>query len=98
MHGIATVHRLQIARDAHMKCEDNLAFMRPLCDGMMKLIVTSPRDSMGLAVLGPSRLFPQESGARRRHPMQRILMMSISSYDAGKPRDQSDRFPAAQVR
>ena len=47
MHGIATVHRLQIARDAHMKCEDNLAFMRPLCDGMMKLIVTSPPYNIG---------------------------------------------------
>jgi adenine-specific DNA-methyltransferase len=30
-----------------MKCEDNLAFMRPLCDGMMKLIVTSPPYNIG---------------------------------------------------
>jgi adenine-specific DNA-methyltransferase len=47
MHGLATVHRLQIARDAHMACEDNLAFMRPLADGMMKLIVTSPPYNIG---------------------------------------------------
>lgn len=47
MHGLATVHRLRIARDAHMKCEDNLSFMRPLADGMMKLIVTSPPYNIG---------------------------------------------------
>jgi adenine-specific DNA-methyltransferase len=47
MHGLATVHRLQIARDAHMACEENLAFMRPLADGMMKLIVTSPPYNIG---------------------------------------------------
>lgn len=47
MHGIATVHRLQIARDAHLACEDNLTFMRPLADGMMQLIVTSPPYNIG---------------------------------------------------
>lgn len=47
MHGFATVHRLQTARDAHMACEENLAFMRPLADGMMKLIVTSPPYNIG---------------------------------------------------
>jgi adenine-specific DNA-methyltransferase len=47
MHGLASIHRLQIARDAHMKCEDNLSFMRPLADGMMKLIVTSPPYNIG---------------------------------------------------
>jgi adenine-specific DNA-methyltransferase len=47
MHGFATVHRLQTARDAHIACEDNLAFMRPLDDGMMKLIVTSPPYNIG---------------------------------------------------
>lgn len=47
MHGLATVHRLQTARDAHMACEDNLAFMRPLADGMMHLIVTSPPYNIG---------------------------------------------------
>lgn len=47
MHGIATVHRLQIARDAHMAREDNLAFMRPLPDCMMDLIVTSPPYNIG---------------------------------------------------
>jgi adenine-specific DNA-methyltransferase len=47
MHGLATVHRLQTARDAHMGCEDNLSFMRPLADGMMHLIVTSPPYNIG---------------------------------------------------
>lgn len=47
MHGLATVHRLHAARDAHMACEDNLAFMRPLADGMMQLIVTSPPYNIG---------------------------------------------------
>jgi adenine-specific DNA-methyltransferase len=47
MHGLATVHRLQTARDAHMQCDDNLSFMRPLADGMMKLIVTSPPYNIG---------------------------------------------------
>lgn len=47
MHGLATVHRLQTARDAHMACEDNLTFMRPLADSMMHLIVTSPPYNIG---------------------------------------------------
>lgn len=47
MHGLATIHRLQTARDAHMECEDNLSFMRPLPDGMMNLIVTSPPYNIG---------------------------------------------------
>jgi adenine-specific DNA-methyltransferase len=47
MHGIATVHRLQTARDAHMACQDNLAFMRHLHDGIMNLIVTSPPYNIG---------------------------------------------------
>lgn len=47
MRGTATVCRLQVARDAHMACEDNLAFMRPLADGMMNLIVTSPPYNIG---------------------------------------------------
>ena len=47
MHGTATVHRLQTARDAHISCEDNLSFMRPLHDGSMHLIVTSPPYNIG---------------------------------------------------
>lgn len=47
MHGIASVHRLQVARDAHIACDDNLSFMRPLTDGMMHLIVTSPPYNIG---------------------------------------------------
>ena len=47
MHGTATLHRLQTARDAHVACDDNLAFMRPLQDGMMHLIVTSPPYNIG---------------------------------------------------
>ena len=47
MHGLATVHRLPTARDAHMSCEDNLDFMRPLPAGMMQLIVTSPPYNIG---------------------------------------------------
>jgi adenine-specific DNA-methyltransferase len=47
MHGLATVHRLQTARDAHMACEDNLEFMRPLAAGMMQLIATSPPYNIG---------------------------------------------------
>jgi len=47
MHGLATVHQLNTARDAHMACEDNLSFMRPLADGMMQLIVASPPYNIG---------------------------------------------------
>src|SRR5215208_4840714 len=47
MHGLATVHRLQTFRDAHMACEDNLTFMRDLPAGMMQLIVTSPPYNIG---------------------------------------------------
>jgi adenine-specific DNA-methyltransferase len=47
MRQSAAVARLPVARDVHMKCQDNLAFMRPLSDGMMKLIVTSPPYNIG---------------------------------------------------
>ena len=43
----AAVQRLPTSRDAHIACQDNLAFMRPLPDGMMKLIVTSPPYNIG---------------------------------------------------
>ena len=47
MRQSAVLQRLPASRDAHMKCQDNLAFMRPLDDGMMKLIVTSPPYNIG---------------------------------------------------
>lgn len=43
----AAVRKLQVDRSAIMKCQDNLAFMRPLDDGSMKLIVTSPPYNIG---------------------------------------------------
>lgn len=39
--------RLQRDRDVNLACEDNLTFMRPLNDGSMKLIVTSPPYNIG---------------------------------------------------
>lgn len=39
--------RLQRDRDVQLACEDNLTFMRPLDDGSMKLIVTSPPYNIG---------------------------------------------------
>jgi len=39
--------RLQHDAQAVMKCQDNLAFMRPLAAGSMKLIVTSPPYNIG---------------------------------------------------
>ncbi|MFC7500011.1 DNA-methyltransferase [Enterovirga sp. GCM10030262] len=47
MHGRATVQRLPVCRNVKMECQDNLAFMRPLPDGMMHLIVTSPPYNIG---------------------------------------------------
>ena len=47
MRQSAALARLPVARDAHMACKDNLAFMRPLSDGMMNLIVTSPPYNIG---------------------------------------------------
>jgi adenine-specific DNA-methyltransferase len=47
MRQSTAVARLPVSRDAHMSCQDNLAFMRPLPDGMMKLIVTSPPYNIG---------------------------------------------------
>ncbi len=41
------VTKLKRDRSAHMACKDNLAFMRPLDDGMMRLIVTSPPYNIG---------------------------------------------------
>jgi adenine-specific DNA-methyltransferase len=43
----AAVRRLQTDRDAIIRCEDNLDFMRPLKGGTMKLIVTSPPYNIG---------------------------------------------------
>lgn len=39
--------RLQRDKDVNLACEDNLTFMRPLKDGSMKLIVTSPPYNIG---------------------------------------------------
>lgn len=47
MPATAAVRRLPAARNVRMACEDNLAFMRPLPDGMMRLIVTSPPYNIG---------------------------------------------------
>lgn len=47
MNYAAAVQRLPTSRDVHMRCEDNLSFMRPLRDGMMHLIVTSPPYNIG---------------------------------------------------
>ena len=47
MPATAKVQRLPVSRDAHMSCADNLTFMRPLADGAMKLIVTSPPYNIG---------------------------------------------------
>jgi adenine-specific DNA-methyltransferase len=43
----ATAIRLQTDRSVLMKCQDNLAFMRPLQNESMKLIVTSPPYNIG---------------------------------------------------
>ena len=43
----ATLSRLPADRDAHMACMDNLAFMRPLADESIQLIVTSPPYNIG---------------------------------------------------
>lgn len=47
MHGRIAIQRLPVSRNVKMECQDNLAFMRPLPDGMMKLIVTSPPYNIG---------------------------------------------------
>jgi adenine-specific DNA-methyltransferase len=47
MHGRATVQRLLSSKNVRIACEDNLSFMRPLPDGMMHLIVTSPPYNIG---------------------------------------------------
>jgi adenine-specific DNA-methyltransferase len=43
----STVPKLKTYRSAVMACEDNLAFMRPLADGSMDLIITSPPYNIG---------------------------------------------------
>lgn len=43
----SAVKRLETDRSAVMSCQDNLAFMRPLESGSMKLIVTSPPYNIG---------------------------------------------------
>ncbi len=43
----AAVRKLQVDRAAVMRCQDNLSFMRPLPDGSMNLVVTSPPYNIG---------------------------------------------------
>ncbi|MDA8049792.1 MAG: site-specific DNA-methyltransferase [Rhodospirillales bacterium] len=43
----ATLLTLQTDRQAHIACQDNLAFMRPLASGCMQLVVTSPPYNIG---------------------------------------------------
>lgn len=43
----ASVARLQTDRDALVRCEDNLSFMRPLSSESVQLIVTSPPYNIG---------------------------------------------------
>lgn len=45
----ATLFALETDCRAHIACEDNLAFMRPLKSGSMQLIVTSPPYNIGKA-------------------------------------------------
>lgn len=47
MNAPAVIRRLPSSRNVKMECQDNLAFMRPLPDGMMHLIVTSPPYNIG---------------------------------------------------
>lgn len=47
MRQSAVVRTLPTSKDVFIKCQDNLAFMRPLPDGKMKLIVTSPPYNIG---------------------------------------------------
>ena len=47
MNAPAAVRRLPSSRNVKMACQDNLAFMRSLPDGMMHLIVTSPPYNIG---------------------------------------------------
>jgi adenine-specific DNA-methyltransferase len=43
----AALRFVPASRNVRMECQDNLAFMRPLPDGMMHLIVTSPPYNIG---------------------------------------------------
>lgn len=43
----AALQFIPASRDVRMACQDNLAFMRSLTDGMMRLIVTSPPYNIG---------------------------------------------------
>jgi len=43
----ASIARLQTDRDALVRCEDNLSFMRPLASESVQLIVTSPPYNIG---------------------------------------------------
>lgn len=54
------VERLPADKLAHVACEDNLSFMRPLTDGSMKLIVTSPPYNIGKTY-------------ERKQPLQRYI-------------------------
>lgn len=52
MRSSAALRRLQTDRDAIMACQDNLAFMRPIPNEAMQLIVTSPPYNIGKSYEG----------------------------------------------
>jgi len=52
-----------MAADVRMECVDNLSFMRPLPNGSMKLIVTSPPYNLGKAY---ERRAPMEDYVRQQ--------------------------------
>jgi adenine-specific DNA-methyltransferase len=56
MRKITAIRQLNADRSAFMKCQDNLAFMRPIKDESMQLIVTSPPYNIGKAYEARTRL------------------------------------------
>lgn len=99
MEALATVSRLRSDRDVVMACADNLAFMRPLPDESVQLIVTSPPYNIGKSYERRSTLDTYVQGqARVIAECVRLLSPSGSlCWQIGNHVEDGEIFPLDMV-
>jgi adenine-specific DNA-methyltransferase len=93
------VRELQVDRDAVMKCQNNLAFMRPLPAESMQLIVTSPPYNIGKSYESRSSLKDYVKGqAQVISECVRLLAPTGSlCWQVGNHVDNGEIFPLDMV-
>lgn len=87
--------RLERDTDAFMKLEDNLSFMRPLKDGSMKLIVTSPPYNIGKSYekRAPLERYVQEQAQVISECVRLLHSKGSICWQVGNHVDKGEIFP-----